>query len=107
MSIIILHQNWMTLLLIKYKCQIKLFSDYVEPVHRMTKTQKGAPVMIDSRDYMYTIERVAKISGKTHWRCRSKNALGCNARATTLNDYIIRFYNEHKHSPPQNKTDVF
>ena len=65
----------------------------------MSKTQKGKPVLIDSQDYMYTIDRVAKLSKKTAWQCRSKH-LNCKARLTTLNNQIIKFCNEHNHPPP-------
>ena len=76
-----------------------ILSDIVEYIPRMLKTQRGKPVLIDRDDYMYTIERMGKLSKKTAWQCRHKH-LGCKARITTLNNYIIKFSNEHNHSPP-------
>ena len=58
---------------------------------------KGTPVLIDSRDFMYTIDRVNKYNKTTSWRCRLKNSLRCNARLSTADKKIIKFINEHNH----------
>ena len=77
----------------------KLISDYVERITQMSRTQKGAPALIDSRGYVYTMHRVSKVSKKTSWRCRLE-ATGCKARCHTLNDVILSFYSDHNHAPP-------
>ena len=97
MSINILHLKIRQM----YSFQNKLISDYIEPISQMVRTQTGAPAMVDSRGYNYIIHRVSKKDKKTAWRCRFKTSLWCNARATTLGDYIIKFYNEHNHPVPQ------
>ena len=68
----------------------------------MTHSQHGRTVIIDSRDYMYTMERVNKVSQKTFWQCRSKHK-GCKARCHTFNDLILSFYSDHNHPPPPNE----
>ena len=98
MSISILHLKIRQM----YSFQNKLISDYIEPISQMVRTQTGAPAMVDSRGYNYIIHRVSKKDKKTAWRCRFKTSLWCNARATTLGDYIIKFYNEHNHPVPKN-----
>ena len=53
--------------------------------------------MIDNRDFMYTLGRV---NDKTSvWRCRSRYRTGCKARATTVDNEIIKFTSDHNHSP--------
>ena len=78
-----------------------LLSDFVAYFPRTTKTLQGKPVIIDSGDYMYIIDKVSNNSKTTGWRCRSCNK-GCKARVTTLNEngYIIRFFGDHSHPPP-------
>ena len=53
--------------------------------------------MLDSRDFMYTMERVN--DKRTVWRCRSKSQFSCKARATTIDNQIIKFINDHNHDP--------
>ena len=53
--------------------------------------------MIDNRNFMYTLERV-KEKG-TVWRCRLVNQFRCKAKATTNDNQILEFSNEHNHDP--------
>ena len=78
---------------------ITLLSDYIERITRTTKTQRGSDAIIDSRDFMYTISRVAKNTKQTTWKCQKKH-LGCFATVTTMNGYIIKFAGHHDHPPP-------
>ena len=55
--------------------------------------------MTDNRDYMYTVERTNKATNRTAWKCRWKNSLHCKARATTLDNVIVKFQHEHNHEP--------
>ena len=89
--------------------QNKLLSDFneyiprgAERINRTTRSSHGKTIIIDSSDYHYSIERVAKNSKKTAWQCRSKKS-GCKGRITTLDNYIIRFTNSHNHPPPPNE----
>ena len=84
----------------------KIFSDYVERVSGTSLTQRGAPVLIDSRDHMYTVNRIHSKSNKTVWECRYKRKLKCRARCSAANGLILKFDNEHNHDPPaQNQGD--
>ena len=51
--------------------------------------------MIDNRDFMYIIDRENK--ERTIWKCRLKNAMNCKARATTIDNCIIKFFSTHNH----------
>ena len=55
--------------------------------------------MVDNRNFMYSIEKVSKVHQRTSWKCRSKFLLKCKARATTIGNCIVKFTNEHNHSP--------
>ena len=97
--IIILHPKRIRMNMFYQSYPNKLISDYVERVSHMSRTQTGAPALVDSRGYMYTMHRIAKVSKKTSWQCRSKNS-GCKARCQTLNGVILSFYSDHIHPPP-------
>ena len=104
--IIILHHpmnrtdNWLHLR--KNLLLNKLISDYVERITRTTRSQLGGTIIIDSRNYEYTIDRINKETQKTVWRCRSKHKTKCKARAHTFNDLILKFSCDHNHPPPPN-----
>ena len=83
----------------------KLISDYVERITRTTQSQRGEAVIVDSRNYMYNVERVTKVSQKTVWYCRSKHKTKCKARAHTFKDLILKFSYEHNHPPPPNESN--
>ena len=78
----------------------KILSDFLKYIPRASQSRKGKPVIIDNRDYMYIIEKES--IKNTMWRCRSfaSNSYNCRARVFTKNGYIIKFSNEHNHSPP-------
>ena len=88
-----------------YLCLEQLISDYVERITRTTHSQLGGTVIIDSRNYMYTMDRINKVSQKTVWQCRSKHKTKCKARAHTFNDLILKFSSDHNHPPPPNESN--
>ena len=74
-----------------------LISDFIEYVKTFINSTKGLPVMVDNRDYMYTIEKSNQVTRKTNWKCRSGYLLKCKARATTIDNRIVKYFNEHNH----------
>ena len=71
----------------------------------MTKTQRGARAIIDSRDYVYRIHCLRKASKQISWQCCNRG-LGCKAHITTLNGNIIKFRGDHDHPPPPQKAII-
>ena len=77
-----------------------IFADFVEPVKAFSKTQKGAPLMIDQKNFTYLKVKVSEKSHRIYWRCQmSRSTENCKARATTLFNKIVAFTFEHNHEP--------
>ena len=74
---------------------LTLISDEVHFI----KSSKGHPILVDKRGYYYykANNSLTKQSQVT-WRCQRKNQK-CYARAVTDGWYIIKYKNEHNHSP--------
>ena len=61
-------------------------------------TQRGHPVLFDSKGHAYVIGKRNAAGDKTYWRCARKN-YGCKAKCHTRDRFIVAKAETHNHEP--------
>ena len=80
---------------------------YLEEVKGYTQSKVGTPLLVDQRNYTYSLNKRSSNGTTIFWGCthRSSNyrLSKCKARATTKNNKITVLSGQHTHEPDHHK----
>ena len=81
--------------------------EYLEEVKGYTQSKVGTPLLVDQRNYTYSLNKRSSNGTTIFWGCthRSSNyrLSKCKARATTKNNKITVLSGQHTHEPDHHK----
>ncbi|CAG7823514.1 unnamed protein product, partial [Allacma fusca] len=69
------------------------------------KSNKGADHLVH-HGYRFLLDSQNRNENKKHWKCVEYKISKCRGRVTTQGDDVIRFNNDHNHTPSQAKINA-
>jgi len=73
--------------------------EYLEDVKGFISGKKAKVLLVDQRNYTYTLNNKSKDSRRIWWKCYFYKTKFCTARATTFGNKITKLSGEHIHEP--------
>ena len=73
--------------------------EYLEDVKGFISGKKAKVLLVDQRNYTYTLNNKSKDSRRIWWKCYFYKTKLCTARATTFGNKITKLSGEHIHEP--------
>ena len=71
----------------------------MEEVKGYCMSNQGANLLIDQRDYTYSMNAKSRTTCRLYWQCTVRRKAKCKARAVTIGNKITKLSGEHTHHP--------